>query len=207
MAINHNTIIKVCGMKDGENIRQVEQLRPTMMGFIFYPPSPRYCGIKPDYLPQHTQRVGVFVDAELALIKEKIFDFQLDYIQLHGHETPAFCQELKAINIGVIKAIAVSCEADLWVAEAYQDVCDYLLFDTKTPQQGGSGKQFNWNLLSAYTGHTPFLLSGGIGTDDAEKLKKFHHPMLAGYDLNSRFELQPGIKDNRLLQTFKEQLS
>ena len=197
-------IIKVCGMTDGDNIREVEQLHPTMMGFIFYEKSPRYCREKPNYLPELVNRVGVFVDADSTFIKNQIFDFQLDYVQLHGHETPAFCQELKSTGIGVIKAISVNCEADLWIAEAYINICDYLLFDTKTPKQGGSGQQFNWNLLSAYKGPTPFLLSGGIGPEDAEKLKQFHHPMLAGYDLNSKFESSPGIKDVSKLKAFLE---
>ena len=189
-------------MTDAENIREVEQLNPSMMGFIFYEKSPRYCQVKPSYLPTSAKHVGVFVDADITYIKNQMFDFQLDYVQLHGNETPAFCQELKATGIGVIKAIGMSCEADLWVAEAYINMCDYLLFDTKTPKQGGSGKQFNWNLLSAYKGPTPFLLSGGIGPEDAEKLQQFHHPMLAGYDLNSKFESSPGIKNVPKLKAF-----
>jgi phosphoribosylanthranilate isomerase len=199
---SQSSIIKICGMTDAENIREVEKLNPTMMGFIFYEKSPRYCQVKPSYLPTSAKRVGVFVDADITYIKNQMFDFQLDYVQLHGNETPAFCQELKATGIGVIKAIGMSCEADLWVAEAYINMCDYLLFDTKTPKQGGSGKQFNWNLLSAYKGPTPFLLSGGIGPEDAEKLQQFHHPMLAGYDLNSKFESSPGIKNVPKLKAF-----
>ncbi len=201
-----SSIIKVCGMTNGDNIRQVEQLHPAMMGFIFYEKSPRYCCAIPSYLPTEAKRVGVFVNEEASRIVDNIFDFQLDYIQLHGQESPQFCQELKATGVGIIKALGVSCEADLSLAQAYEDVCDYLLFDTKTPSQGGSGKHFNWNLLHAYKGKTPFLLSGGIGPDDATKLQQFQHPQLAGYDLNSRFESQPGIKDVNLLRTFKNEL-
>ena len=194
--------IKVCGMTEANNIREIEQLHPNLMGFIFYPPSPRYCKEKPSYLPTTAKRVGVFVDATKAEILDKVKDFGLDYVQLHGKESPEFCQELQQEGILLIKAFPISEASDIVITQAYEGLCEYFLFDTKTPKKGGSGEQFDWNLLQKYRGNTPFLLSGGIGLNCIDQLKDFQHPLLAGYDLNSKFETAPGIKDVTLLQRF-----
>lgn len=201
-SIVNRQLVKVCGMTEDNNIRAVEQLHPDMMGFIFYPQSPRYCRQKPAYLPELAKRVGVFVDTTEEEIQNRWFDFKLDYVQLHGNESPAFCQSLKEKGICVIKAFQVSSADDLTGVEVYEGLCDYFLFDTKSSQKGGSGKQFNWQLLLQYQGHTPFLLSGGIGLESVCQLQTFTHPMLAGYDLNSRFETSPGIKNIALLKEF-----
>lgn len=196
-------IIKVCGMTLDENIRDVEALGVDLMGFIFYEKSPRYVRQCPAYLPLHAGRVGVFVDASHEVITKQAEVFGLTHIQLHGHESPQLCQALKATGFKVIKAFQIAEVDDLKATETYQGVCDFFLFDTKTPTYGGSGKAFNWELLEQYHGSTPFLLSGGIGPESIEALHQFSHPALAGYDLNSKFEITPGIKDVTKIKQFK----
>lgn len=203
----HGKIIKVCGMRDAENICAVEALDGIdMIGFIFYPRSPRYVGRVPDYLPAHAARVGVFVNENEANVSDCIRRFHLDCVQLHGEESPALCRSLRTKGVKVIKALSIACGKDIEQADGYQDACDYLLFDTRCPQRGGSGQRFDWELLHQYQGDTPFLLSGGIGPQDAEAVSAFRHSRLAGFDLNSRFERQPGIKDVERLQAFLQTL-
>ena len=199
-------IIKVCGMREPENIRAVEALGIDLMGFIFWPPSSRYVGEKPSYLPRNCRRVGVFVDATLPDILAAVEDFRLDGVQLHGHETPEAIAALKARIPGVriVKSLAVAGPEDLEQAEAYADVCDAFLFDTKGKLPGGNGRQFDWSVLQRYQGRLPFLLSGGIGPDDAQRIRAFDVPGCLGIDLNSRFETAPGVKDVDALRTFIE---
>ena len=199
-------IIKVCGMREPENIRAVEALGIDLMGFIFWPPSSRYVGEKPSYLPRNCRRVGVFVDAALPDILAAVADFRLDGVQLHGHETPEAIAALKARIPGVriVKSLAVAGPEDLEQAEAYADVCDAFLFDTKGKLPGGNGRQFDWSVLQRYQGRLPFLLSGGIGPDDAPRIRAFDVPGCLGIDLNSRFETAPGVKDVDALRTFIE---
>ena len=199
-------IIKVCGMREPENIRAVEALGIDLMGFIFWPPSSRYVGEKPSYLPRNCRRVGVFVDAALPDILAAVEDFRLDGVQLHGHETPEAIAALKAHIPGVriVKSLAVAGPEDLEQAEAYADVCDALLVDTKGKLPGGNGRQFDWSVLQRYRGRLPFLLSGGIGPDDAQRIRAFDVPGCIGIDLNSRFETAPGLKDVDALRTFIE---
>ena len=199
-------IIKVCGMREPENIRAVEALGIDLMGFIFWPPSSRYVGEKPSYLPRNCRRVGVFVDAALPDILAAVEDFRLDGVQLHGHETPEAIAALKAHIPGVriVKSLAVAGPEDLEQAEAYADVCDAFLFDTKGKLPGGNGRQFDWSVLQRYQGRLPFLLSGGIGPDDAQRIRAFEVPGCIGIDLNSRFETAPGLKDVDALRTFIE---
>lgn len=198
-------LIKVCGMRHADNIRQVEALGPDWMGLIFWPRSSRYVDRRPDYLPTRARRVGVFVDQPADEIVRIARDYRLDAIQLHGHETPADLNRLRAVLGTVpalIKAFSISTAADLERTADYDGAADYLLFDTKTPLAGGSGRQFDWRVLDAYHGTTSFLLSGGIGPDDTGRLAAFHHPRCIGIDLNSRFELEPGLKDVEKLKTF-----
>ena len=199
-------IIKVCGMREPENIRAVEALGIDLMGFIFWPPSSRYVGEKPSYLPRNCRRVGVFVDAALPDILAAVEDFRLDGVQLHGHENPEAIAALKAHIPGVriVKSLAVAGPEDLAQAEAYADVCDAFLFDTKGKLPGGNGRQFDWSVLQRYRGRLPFLLSGGIGPDDAQRIRAFDVPGCIGIDLNSRFETAPGLKDVDALRTFIE---
>lgn len=199
-------IIKVCGMTQATNIREVESLGVDWMGFIFHPRSPRYVGERPGYLPRKAKRVGVFVNDSLEHIRQRREEFGLHLIQLHGDEPPAFCREVQALGVGVIKAIPVAGPCDLEATLSYEGSCDYLLFDTKTQQRGGSGIPFDWQLLQAYQGRTPFLLSGGIGPDSLQALRHLQHPQWAGIDLNSRFESTPGLKEPSLLNNFLNEL-
>ncbi len=192
-------------MREAENIREVEALGIDLMGFIFWEKSSRYISKRPAYLPTKCKRVGVFVDEDIESVKRIADDYALDYIQLHGHESSDYCAQLQGLHL--IKAISVSSRNDIATYKTYEGLVEYFLFDTKCPSVGGSGQQFDWSVLSAYDGSTPFLLSGGIGPDDAERVKSFHHPQCIGIDLNSRFELAPGLKDVIKLQAFIKELS
>lgn len=199
-------IIKVCGMRDANNIHDVEQLAIDWMGFIFYEKSPRACNDALTYLPRQVKRVGVFVNHPLTTIMQLIAKHKLDIVQLHGQETPAICTQLRETGIQVIKAMPIASQEDLIQASTYEDVVDYLLFDTKSELGGGSGKQFDWTILNEYSLKTPFLLSGGIGPKSLHALSKFSHPKLVGYDLNSKFEISPGMKSLELLSPFISEL-
>ena len=198
-------------MRDAENIREVEALGIDLMGFIFWPKSCRYVVERPAYLPTKCKRVGVFVDEAIEQVKRIADEYALDFIQLHGHENPDYCAQLKGMHL--IKAISVSGRDDIATSKAYEGLVDYFLFDTKCPSVGGSGQQFDWSVLSAYDGDTPFLLSGGIGPHDAPLLRQafaldgFPVEKCVGIDLNSRFELSPGLKDVNKLKEFIKELS
>ena len=191
-------------MRDAENIRKVEALGIDMMGFIFYPKSSRYVSARPAYLPQKCKRVGVFVDENIENIKKIADDYALDFVQLHGHESPEQISHLSLLtsHLSIIKAFNIATKEDLDATTPYEGLVDYFLFDTKGPSVGGNGEEFDWSVLEAYNGDTPFLLSGGIGPDDAERILNYHHPKCIGIDLNSRFEIEPGIKDITKLKTF-----
>lgn len=195
-------IVKVCGMREPDNIRDVEALHPDMMGFICWEKSPRYVAAVPSYLPK-CHRVCVFVNSSINYALQMADSFKADYLQLHGSETPDFCQELKqATGLKIIKAISIANSTDIEKSKEYQGVADILLFDTKCASVGGSGVKFDWSILDSYSGPTPFLLSGGIGPDDAESILSIKHPMFAGVDLNSRFESAPAMKDVLKLKEF-----
>lgn len=191
-------------MRDAQNIRDVESLGVDWIGMIFWPKSKRYVAEVPSYLPEHMKKVGVFVDSTLDDILQHISDYQLDIIQLHGQESPDFAKALKPHTI--IKAFNIEKADDLLQTEKYKGIADYFLFDTKGKMAGGNGQKFDWSVLTAYQGKTPFLLSGGIGPEDAESVRSFHHPRCIGIDLNSRFESEPGFKDINQLKTFINKL-
>lgn len=222
-------------MREAENIREVEQLFTLhdslftpLMGFIFWPKSSRYVSERPEYLPTKCKRVGVFVDESLELVEKTATNFALDFIQLHGHEAPAYVASLKGHRL--IKAFNIATTDDFAACIPYEGLVDYFLFDTKGKSVGGNGEKFDWSVLKAYHGQTPFLLSGGIGPDDASRIKAmtsgracsrsseqtsslcsrsiaaFRHPRFAGIDLNSRFELSPALKDINKLKTFIQAL-
>ena len=197
-------IRKVCGMRESGNIREVEALGIDWMGFIFWAHSARNVSLKPDYLPSRCKRVGVFVNAPISFIREKVRDFGLDILQLHGGEDEDFIRQLRTElpSLLIVKALNVAHKEDLEQSERYEGLCDFFLFDTKAEKVGGNGKSFDWDILHSYKGATPFLLSGGIGPDDKERLRAFHHPQMAGIDLNSRFEIRPAVKDIHLLKSF-----
>ena len=218
-------IVKVCGLRDSENIRQVAALGVDWIGMIFWEKSPRnvtmipsHAGIIPDRAslsPLATNnsplKVGVFVDEMAQNIITRVVNFQLDLIQLHGHETPTLTRNLRRTladirPVKVIKAISVSSRDDIAAYKDYADCVDYFLFDTKCPSVGGSGQQFDWSVLDAYDGEVPFLLSGGIGPDDAERVRNFHHPKCIGIDLNSKFETEPAMKDVAAIGKFLNEL-
>jgi tryptophan synthase alpha subunit len=201
-----NKLIKVCGMRDGQNILDIEQLGVNMIGLIFYSKSPRCIYEMPKYLPQQAKRVGVFVNEQKEYIQIIADRFSLDYIQLHGNESPEFCRSLQLAGLKVIKNFPIATGRDLGRTELYEGKCEYFLFDTKCETYGGSGKQFDWDILQDYNGQTPFLLSGGINRYSARALKAFDHPRLAGYDINSRFETRPGEKDVKRVANFIKQL-
>ena len=281
-------LIKVCGMRDAQNIREMAALGVNLIGLIFYPKSPRYiesissdAGIIPDYSSlnsltpkplskgegsdmldkqlkaeetegearnkqieseqlKSTQSkapfnkvttplsfgegqggeaaipkfVGVFVNDMPQNIITAVYNYHLSYVQLHGDESPVMIDNLRRTlvpdivpQIKIIKAISVSSAEDLKCCEQYEGHVDLFLFDTKYKGYGGSGQKYDWSVLEAYTGQTPFLLSGGIGPDDADRLRDFHHPQCIGIDLNSKFETAPGMKDINLLQNFLHQLN
>ncbi|MDR1562116.1 MAG: phosphoribosylanthranilate isomerase [Dysgonamonadaceae bacterium] len=201
--------IKICGMKDPVNIRQMATLPVDMLGFIFYENSPRYAGnLAPEALnpvPPEILKVGVFVDSDMDYILCKAKQYNLDMIQLHGSETPLFCRGIRNCGYRVIKNIPVGGKDDLSNCQLYENSCDYFLFDTKTPQHGGSGRKFDWQILSGYDSDTPYFLSGGIGEDEfrSSELKTFcaSASNLYAIDLNSRFEIAPGIKDIEKLKS------
>lgn len=200
--------IKVCGMKNPNNIEELSSLSINYMGFIFYPKSPRYiAGLKPEILnilSDSTKRVGVFVNEKVASLFKTIEKYGLDAVQLHGNETPQYCEDLIETfpEITIIKALSISDIKDIEKTDEYEEVCDYFLFDTKTSQYGGSGQKFNWEILNSYKGNKPFFLSGGISMEDIEEIKNIQHPNLYGLDLNSKFESEPGLKDLYLLKKF-----
>lgn len=229
--MNNDMIIKVCGMRDAENIRQVAALGIDWMGFIFFPKSPRYvsqlssnAGIIPDYSSligktdndvsaSKVKRVGVFVDDMPQNIVTRVYNYKLDIVQLHGSENTVMIDNLRRTldpdihpNIKIMKALNINTADDVAKYKDYEGHVDYFLFDTKTPLKGGSGEQFDWSVLDAYDGKTPFLLSGGIGPDDAERIREFSHPQCIGIDLNSKFETSPAFKDVEKLRKFIEQV-
>jgi phosphoribosylanthranilate isomerase len=222
--------IKVCGMRDAENIQQVIALGVNMIGLIFWPKSPRYvqnistnAGIIPDLKnpaikdisTSDVSYVGVFVDEMPQNVVTQAYNYKLDYIQLHGNESPIYIDNLKSTlvpdilpNVKIIKALSINEEADILKWKTYEGHVDMFLFDTKSTQTvGGTGKHFDWSLINMYDGSIPFLLSGGIGPDDAEAVKSFKHPMCVGIDLNSRFEKEPGMKDVDKLKAFLKALA
>ena len=198
--------IKVCGINNLENFNFLEnQEQISHIGFIFYQKSPRYCQISLPLLPKTKKRVGVFVNSTFAEIIEISKKFSLDSIQLHGNESPELCQQLN-LNHEVIKVFQIDENFDFKFTEVFEKKVNYFLFDTKTENYGGSGKQFPWQLLEKYSGKTPFILSGGINPTSAEEIKKISHSKFAGIDLNSGFEILPGEKNQALISTFLNEL-
>jgi len=195
-------IVKVCGMRETDNIRAVEACGIDWMGFIFYDASSRFVDTKPSCLPETVKRVGVFVNTEVETILQTVMMFGLDIVQLHGTGTSEICRVLKAHGITVIKAISIRCPEDILTSIKYDGVCDYFLFDTHCATYGGSGRSFDWSILADYDKNTPFLLSGGITPAHLDALRSFHHPKWVGIDLNSGFEIKPAVKDPHLLQPF-----
>lgn len=203
--------VKVCGIKTLENIQLINNLRPDMVGLNFYEPSVRYLHENSattkafNNLNRDILKVGVFVNADLETIIEKTDHYNLDYAQLHGDEDEAFCKKVKQV-IPVIKVFRINESFNWNILNSFKFV-DHFLFDTATKNYGGSGKKFNWTELLDREIEVPFLLSGGIGPDDAEVLKSISHPSFIGIDINSKFEIEKGVKSDRLLEKFMREIS
>lgn len=197
-------------MRYPQNILEVAQSGADWIGFIFYPKSKRYFAVEEEYqlpvLKPQVKKVGVFVNASPDEMMAIALRHQLDYLQLHGNESPEMCHALQKRGYALIKALPIATMEDIKQTQAYEGRVDYFLFDTKCESYGGSGKSFDWSILSAYKGETPFLLSGGIHPDSLERIKNVHHPAFAGIDLNSGFEKEPGLKDINKLSGFIAQL-
>jgi phosphoribosylanthranilate isomerase len=210
--------IKVCGMRDNDNIKAISELPIDYIGFIFYEKSPRYVDTTSTNIETLSKlmkqlkqpKVGVFVNADIDFIYLKVIDYQLDILQLHGKESVEFIKKLKNQSPipnphpQIWKAFLMDENFDFKTTEPYQGLVDMFLFDTKSLQHGGAGVKFDWNILKKYKGKTPFMLAGGINEKDADIIRnlKSEIPNLAGVDLNSRFEIEPGLKDIDKLKKF-----
>ncbi len=191
-----NILIKVCGMRELENIAGLVKLPIHYIGHIFYEKSPRYVSEIIDLpIPEAIKKTGVFVNADLATIKQTIHDHQLDAVQLHGDESVALCQDVKNLGVELIKAFAVDDDFQWDKPQEYVDVVDYFLFDSKSEAYGGTGKTFNWDKLKSYPYAKPYFLSGGLSLENLAEAYQFDDERLIGLDLNSKFELSAGLKD------------
>ncbi|HET8737280.1 MAG TPA: phosphoribosylanthranilate isomerase [Pricia sp.] len=208
--------LKVCGMK--LNTAEVAQVRPDYLGFIFWKESPRFFDGEIPPLPKSMKKIGVFVDASPNEILEKIQQYDLQGVQLHGDESPEFCREIRnkvslslETTIKIIKVFSIKDNFNFNILKPYEPVCDYFLFDTKGELPGGNGYAFDWKVLENYPSTKPFFLSGGIGLEEVESIKEFTSRPEAKYcnaiDVNSRFEMEPGLKKTNTLRKFKELLN
>ena len=220
--------LKICGMKHNDNIEAVANLQPDYMGFIFYAKSTRSFQNKsiPE-LSNAIKIVGVFVNERLEVVLEKIKQFNLQAVQLHGNESPEYCKKLssachaelvsasykkslKQVQIEVIKVFSIKDSFNFEILKPYEDVCDYFLFDTKGKLPGGNGYTFNWDVLKDYSSNKPYFLSGGIGQNEIEKIREFKNSPASKYcyaiDVNSKFEIEPGLKNSDKLEKFKNEL-
>lgn len=213
--------LKVCGMNQPGNMLQVAELGPDYMGIIFYDQSPRYFeGELPEIAPE-IKKTGVFVNAEIEDILEKVSKYQLSAVQLHGEESAAFCKDLKAAlqkkgnTPEIIKVFSVGDDFNFQQIKPFEGIADYFLFDTKGALRGGNGTEFNWQILHDYPSNTPFFLSGGIGPEHGRQISdlkshfyKIGKPgLLYAVDVNSKFELKPGLKKLKELRDFKSQIN
>lgn len=223
-------IVKVCGMRDADNIREVTKLGVDMMGFVFCKESPRFvqmisshAGTIPDYSEERLRkssgnevtplatplRVGVFADEMPQTIVTRVYNYALDFVELHGTESREMIGNLKctlipdiAPDIKIIKTVRIGSREDVAECGTYEGVADMLLFEGRCGEDGDGEESFDWTVLEAYGGRTPFLLGGGIGPDDAERIKSFRHPQFAGINLDSKFETEPAVKDVQKLKSF-----
>jgi len=216
--------IKVCGMKYTENISDIARLQPDYLGFIFYEKSSRYFNGTIPELPG-VKKVGVFVNATVEEIIKKVEKHSLDLVQLHGEESPEFCEELKSQLLkvdrdknleipayaGILKVFSIKDHFNFEELKPYESVCDYFLFDTKGKLPGGNGFTFNWEVLKDYPSTKPYFLSGGIGLDEVDNVTKFLRRQESQYchaiDVNSKFEIEPGLKDLEKLTKFKQMIN
>ncbi len=212
-----NLKLKICGMREPENMSRIGALQPDYLGLIFFEGSPRNVSGEIFQVDQKVKRTGVFVNASEEEILEKVQKYKLGAIQLHGEESPEFCKDLKkklSEETELIKVFGIKEEFDFSKLKPYEGVVDYFLFDTKGKNKGGNGIMFNWTVLENYPSTTPFFLSGGIGPDDVEAIKELYHTfqkrqkeqLFYGIDVNSKFETAPAVKDAESLKIFRERL-
>ena len=200
--------LKVCGMREKNNIISLTDLKPNYIGFIFWISSTRYVDQSTPSLPEAIKKTGVFVDATIDFIQSMVQNHQLKAVQLHGEETPDYCSIIQKFGVEVIKSFTIKDQFDYNKINIYEDYCDYYLFDTKGKLPGGNGYAFDWTLLNAYPSEKPFFLSGGIGPNELIKIKDLINTSLPLYaiDVNSKFEYSPGLKNIDLIRQFKKQL-
>ncbi|NND08394.1 MAG: phosphoribosylanthranilate isomerase [Saprospiraceae bacterium] len=198
-------ILKVCGMRESENVRNLASVRPDWMGLIFYAKSPRCVSEKVPIL-NDVKRIGVFVNEKRTNVSKAIIEHDLDGIQFHGKERSDDCRFFRDQEVLVIKAFSVDAAFDFASMIPYEGQCDYYLFDTKGALPGGTGRTFDWSILNGYNLKTPFILSGGVGLDSIPQLQNFSHPLWFGVDVNSAFEDAPGLKNIDKLKTFSDAL-
>jgi phosphoribosylanthranilate isomerase len=204
--------IKICGMKYPDNILEVGSLLPDYMGFIFWEKSARYFdGLIPT-LPKSIKKVGVFVNETVVNIIEKVVKYDLQAVQLHGKESVDFCVELRnklAKGIEIIKVFSIQDEFDFSILQPFEGLCDYFLFDTKGKLPGGNGTTFDWKVLKEYPSKKPFFLSGGIGPEELEAVEEIIKTNLPVYaiDVNSKFEIEPGLKNIQLCRDMINHIS
>ncbi len=202
--------LKVCGMKQAANIAAVADLQPDYLGFIFYAKSPRFISevsselIK--YVPSSIKTTGVFVNEAIDVVKAHIIKYNLKAVQLHGDESELYCESLKDSGVEIIKTFGINENFDFSKLESYVNVVDFFLFDTQTPTHGGSGKIFNWDLLTNYKLEKPYFLSGGIDLEHVDAIKSIKDPRLYAIDINSKFEVEPGVKKVEKIKEFKFKL-
>lgn len=205
--------IKVCGITEMKQLQQLDGLDIDFAGLIFYKESPRYIGDKLSKKELKSadfdlKKVGVFVNPEMIDVLDAIDEYGLDVVQLHGEESTEMCSDLGS-EVEVIKSFLVKPDSNIdKMVAPYDAVCDYYLFDTGGLKEsiGGTGQQFDWDLLKKARIEKPFFLSGGISVEDAERVRKFSHPDLFAVDINSRFEVSPGVKDMKLILQFRQAL-
>ncbi len=192
--------VKVCGMRESDNLASLVELQPDFIGFIFYDKSPRFVGEQLDEvqlkaIPRNTKKVGVFVNANPDYILKTVKKYDLQFIQLHGSEDPIFCKSLKNKGINIIKAFALDEAFNFSSLNNFKPHCDFFLFDTKGQNPGGNGFAFDWDMLANYDNEKPFFLSGGLSLENIEQATKLEGLKIYGIDINSKFELEPGLKD------------
>lgn len=207
--------IKVCGNTLPEQVNALDEMGVTFAGFIFYPKSPRYMEQKINagkmkQIKGKIVKVGVFVNPTYDDLKRTVDEYRLDMVQLHGDETPKFCEKI-ADYISVIKAFRISENDSLeWMTAPFLEVCDFFMFDTLGAGYGGTGKKFDWAVLEKSPPRKAYFLSGGIEPGDEEQLLKFAKTKagekLFAVDINSNFEVSPGVKDIKKVGRFTEKM-
>ena len=199
-------------MRNAQNIQALTACKPDYIGFIFYPKSKRYIGDSLDLntihqIPDAIKKVGVFVNATEREVTHAVEYFHFDLIQLHGDEPVEYCEKLKKKGYHIIKAFGIDEDFDFQMLEKYKPTVDFFLFDTKSSKYGGTGEKYDWNILEKYDQSVPFFLSGGIGPDNLNRIEELQGYNIHAIDVNSKFELEPGLKDIDLLKNtlFKQQ--